>query len=126
MERLEKIRDPNIAKKWRATVRRELKAAGIPVAPGEVPCGLLGELGTWTFCRSDDMWQARTEAQGIPRALAEMFNDIWGEEVRVWDVADMDMKVTLGDDVEFIDYYAIYTPEGLAAFAHLIKAFAKE
>jgi hypothetical protein len=108
-------------------IRKELEEAGIEIeeADGvnsEVPYGLRGNLGYWTFTRAWYYWIAGTRAgKGIPKKHAESFNHRWRDEVRVAGFAGgTDVKSWLSPHGT-IDSYHIDTQQGLNAFARLVR-----
>ncbi|MFA4846425.1 MAG: hypothetical protein WC654_07795 [Patescibacteria group bacterium] len=93
----------------------ELRTAGIDVIFDGDKNMLRGELGNWKFFRMPERWKAFVSdpSKGLPDDAPALFISVWGDS----------------DSASFTKYgsvFYLYTQEALTAFAHLIKAFAKE
>ncbi|MFA4846426.1 MAG: hypothetical protein WC654_07800 [Patescibacteria group bacterium] len=100
----------------------ELEKAGIPCLKdaGDIAAWVDGKadgkFGEWEFSRHENKWVAKTIPQkGMDRSIAMIFASTWRREIHL-------------DQSSFKKAYEfhILTQPGLTAFAHLIKAFAKE
>lgn len=99
----------------------ELIRAGIPMAhnvnPGEVKSGVGGALCGWTFYRAWRYWSASGPA--LPLSVARVLWRDHGGYVRAG--GDCDCREPTGSGYPRTTNYHIDTPEGLVAFAAVLR-----
>jgi len=75
-----------------------------------------GKLENWDFYRQSTAWGAESPRdKGLTRATMREFKARWDDTIELVDA-----------NVDYIFAVYIYSPDCLTAFAHLIRAFAKE